>query len=203
MKLTLIDIDKLKAHEKVLPRYLDTLRESIKRDACVKNPIIVDQDNYVVLDGSHRHIALLQLGCVKAPVLLVNYYSPHIDIGSHRKHQFRVSEDEAIPISKGAVLYTALTGKLMPPRSSRHYFKFNKLIPINVPLTELGHREPPDVSSHSADYSLQDEISDLDNYVTECNQSLEIINDVKQELVDIRDDLIVRLNKLKELKRDI
>ena len=125
MKLELMNIDELKAHEQVYPRYLNVLREAIKKDAQVKHPIIVDQDYHIVLDGSHRHIALLQLGCTKAPVLLVNYYSPHISVGSRRKHQFRVEDGQPIPLSKGAVLYAGLTGKLMMPRSSRHYFKFN------------------------------------------------------------------------------
>jgi hypothetical protein len=196
----------MKLHEKVLPRYLQTLVELIRSDGIIKNPIIIDRDTGTVLDGSHRYVALLLLKCVAAPTISVNYYGPSVDVGSRRSHRFRVNKP--IAMSKGVVLYSALSGNLMPPRSSRHFFKFYKLVRCDVELKELRNvphlavKPDIDVSKFIADYTLEEELKDLSLYIEECNEDLVNISDLENEVVTIRNDLFNRYNILKEMKND-
>jgi hypothetical protein len=63
------------------------------------------------LDGHHRLHALKKIGCKKIPVILFNYQSPEIKVIPWR-------EDEKI--TKEMIIQTALTGRRMPPKTSKH-----------------------------------------------------------------------------------
>jgi hypothetical protein len=76
-----LEISSLHLHEKVIPDLLDSLVETISRDAVLKHPIIVDRKTLVVLDGMHRVAALERLDCKKIPVCLVDYENPAVNVG--------------------------------------------------------------------------------------------------------------------------
>jgi hypothetical protein len=48
----------------------------------VKDPVVVDRDSCVVLDGMHRVAALRELECTCLPVCAVDYLSPGIKVGA-------------------------------------------------------------------------------------------------------------------------
>lgn len=79
-EMKLLEIDKLKSHEEIIPEKLNSLIDEIKRDGVIKEPVIVDKETLVVLDGHHRVEALRKLGCRLIPVLLVNYFDPSIRV---------------------------------------------------------------------------------------------------------------------------
>ncbi len=78
VKLKLERIDKLHLHEEVIPEMLSKLVNDFKREGIQRDPIIVDENNLVVLDGMHRVEALRSLGCKLIAVCLVNYNDPRI-----------------------------------------------------------------------------------------------------------------------------
>lgn len=49
-------------HEETIPELLERLTQHIQLDGYVKHPIIVDEKSFVVLDGTHRVVALKKLG---------------------------------------------------------------------------------------------------------------------------------------------
>ena len=61
-KYELVPVQELKALELVFPNHLKNLRKIINSDGIMKQAIIADRDNKIVLDGSHRHIFLLMEG---------------------------------------------------------------------------------------------------------------------------------------------
>jgi ParB-like chromosome segregation protein Spo0J len=110
----IVEIDKLKIHEKVDFLRLDKLMKEIKKDGVLKKPIVVDKKTYVVLDGHHRLEALKRLGLRKIPVIFVNYSSPLIKVLSWRKGEI---------INKKSVIEAAISGRAFPPKTSKHMVK--------------------------------------------------------------------------------
>jgi L-serine kinase (ATP) / ParB family transcriptional regulator, heme-responsive regulator len=73
--LKLIEIDKILLHEPYEPARLTKIKNAIKLEGVVRNPIIalsLDTEKYLVLDGAHRLNALKEMGCLRVPIQIVN-----------------------------------------------------------------------------------------------------------------------------------
>ena len=134
--IVFIRIEELREHEEIRPDYLDELKNEILSDGMLKMPIAVDRSTYIILDGHHRLHALKKIGCKKIPVILVDYQSTEIEVIPWR---------EGEKITKEMIIDTALTGKRMRPKTSRHMILVEGQLKhiscietiINVPLDEL------------------------------------------------------------------
>ncbi|MFA6376856.1 MAG: ParB N-terminal domain-containing protein [Candidatus Paceibacterota bacterium] len=122
-----IEIDSLKPHEKFSLEHFEELRMEIKKDGVLKDPIIVDKDNLVILDGHHRYNALLSLGAKFCPVCLVDYQDEAIGVACWRENE---------KITKKEVVAAGVSGKLLPVKTSRHHIP-DRPTGLNVPLSEL------------------------------------------------------------------
>jgi len=131
-----IDLEALKEHEEIRPDYLEQLKNEILSDGILKMPIAVDKKTYIILDGHHRLHALKKIGCKKIPVILFDYQSPEIEVIPWR-------EDEKI--TKEMIIQTALAGRRMPPKTSKHMILIKGELKhisilekdINIPLEKL------------------------------------------------------------------
>lgn len=81
LEIKLEEIKKLHIHEEIIPRIVKWLSIEIKR-GIIKDPVIVDKETLVVLDGMHRVAALQHLGYKLIPICLVNYNNPSIRVES-------------------------------------------------------------------------------------------------------------------------
>ena len=134
--IVFIRLEELREHEEIRPDYLEELKNEILSDGMLKMPIAVDRSTYIILDGHHRLHALKKIGCKKIPVILVDYQSPEIEVIPWR---------EGEKITKEMIINTALTGKRMRPKTSRHMILVEGQLKhiscietiINVPLDEL------------------------------------------------------------------
>ncbi|RLE37318.1 transcriptional regulator [Candidatus Woesearchaeota archaeon] len=126
-RIAVIPLDKLKPHERVDERHLEYLAGIIIRDGIIIKPLLVDAKTMIILDGHHRYEVLKGLGKKYASVLLVYYDSDHVKVGSWRGDW---------NVSKDLVREAGLTGKLLPPKTSRHMLKF-KIPDVNIPLDKL------------------------------------------------------------------
>jgi len=135
-KICFIDLEALKEHEEIRPEYLEELKNEILSDGILKMPIAVDRTTYIILDGHHRLHALKKIGCKKIPAILVDYHSTEIEVIPWR---------EGERVTKEMIIDTALSGKRMPPKTSRHmiwvegelkHISCMELF-INIPLDEL------------------------------------------------------------------
>jgi hypothetical protein len=122
-----IKISELKPHEQIQPDHLAKLREEIKKDGILKDPIIVDQNTLAILDGHHRYNSLKSLGYNFCPCCLVDYQSDEIGVGCWRGGEV---------IAKQDVLAAALSGNLLIPKTSRHLIP-NRPLSIDIPLSSL------------------------------------------------------------------
>ncbi len=80
LDLALAEIDRLHLHEETIPELLEDLTRAIEEDGILEDPVIVDRETFVVLDGMHRVKALRRLGCRFIPVCFVDYHSPEIRV---------------------------------------------------------------------------------------------------------------------------
>jgi hypothetical protein len=75
-------LEELKPHEEVIEEAVAKLAREMRQDGFVRDPLIVDRDEHVILDGMHRFSSLERLRCRFAPCCLLDYMSPKITVGS-------------------------------------------------------------------------------------------------------------------------
>jgi hypothetical protein len=105
-------------------------------DGMLKKPILVDKNTLTILDGHHRLNVLKKLGLRKIPVVLVDYYDPHIVVRKWGTNKI---------LDKEKVLKIARCGKLFPPKTTQHFVLMNDGFEhveilqgeVNIPLEKL------------------------------------------------------------------
>ena len=73
MRLEIVDIAWLKQHEEIKPDRLDEVAQEIKKAEFFYEPILVDENTGVILDGHHRYNASLRLGFKRIPAVMIDY----------------------------------------------------------------------------------------------------------------------------------
>jgi len=112
----LIELEKLREHEGVNPKYLEELKEEIKSDGVLKFAIAVDKNTNVILDGHHRFNALRKLECKKIPVVFVDYGSPDIVVKNGKTNE---------ELTKSIIIQAGFTQKKLPPKATNHMIRFH------------------------------------------------------------------------------
>jgi hypothetical protein len=80
--LGILDVNSIVPHEETLPNVINELSRCIRRQGYFSQPVMVDRESLVILDGMHRVSALKNLNCLRIPTCLVNYSDPSIDLGA-------------------------------------------------------------------------------------------------------------------------
>ncbi len=192
VKIALLPIDELRPHEKGSPMYLELLRREIQRDGVLKYPVVADEKTRVILDGMHRWLVLKSLGYEYLPVMLVDaFMRPAIRVGRRRIHRYE--SDFSGEISVEHVISTGLSGKLMHPRSTRHFFPFQKLQLINYPLNLIKKGAPSDVSPYLAKMTPEECSIAIRDWLEEISEELEFLNKRKIEVEKEKEDFLKRV----------
>jgi len=191
-KIVLVPINELKPHEKGSPLYLELLRQEILKDRVLKYPIIADEKTHVILDGMHRWLALKSLGYRLIPVILVNaFQNPKIHVGRRRIHRYINNGNGEITIEK--VIESGLSGHLLKPRSTRHFFPFSKFRKINYPLHLLQGSAPQDVSSYLARIGKKEDSHAIQDWLVEISEELEFLTKRKEEVEREMEEFLSRV----------
>ena len=98
LKISLISIDMLRPHEEVIAALVHELADDMRSHNEVRDPLIVDEQTFVILDGMHRYASLKHLGCHFAPCCLLEYENPQVKVGSWYRF-LEVNNAEEIVIS--------------------------------------------------------------------------------------------------------
>ena len=117
----------MKNHEEVSLEHLIQLKREIQKDGFLKNPIIVDKNMNIILDGHHRYQSLRELGCSKIIAQFIDYNSPKIKVKARRKGEIITKED---------VIEAGSTGNKLPPKTSRHIIP-DKQLNLRIPLKDI------------------------------------------------------------------
>ncbi len=78
----MVDVDELKPHEEIIDSIVGSLANKVLSQGQLRDPLVVDQEEFVILDGMHRFGSLKLLKCRFVPCCLVDYDSPQIKVGS-------------------------------------------------------------------------------------------------------------------------
>jgi len=91
----MVEVDELKPHEEVIASIVRKLANDVKSEEKLRDPLIVDREYDVILDGMHRFNSLKELKCRFVPCCLVDYDSPLIKVGSWFR-LFNVEEQDQV-----------------------------------------------------------------------------------------------------------
>lgn len=80
-KLQILPLEDLKIHEQTIPQNLRSLRETMLNLGRLVDPLIIDKEHKIVLDGNHRRQVLELLKTENAICQPVDYMDPSIRIG--------------------------------------------------------------------------------------------------------------------------
>jgi hypothetical protein len=124
----LVPIRELKIHEQVDELRVQEILKSLKRTRVVEEPIWVDGQSWVILNGHHRFKALELLGAHAVPAWVFDYDDHRV-----RLHRWQPGPD----ISKEEVRQRGREGRPFPPKTTRHHIEHD--LPVRpTPLSELG-----------------------------------------------------------------
>lgn len=127
-KITIIHNHLLKQHERIRKSHLKMLFNQIQSDGFISDPIVVDKNTMIILDGHHRFNVIKLLGLTLSPVFLVDYKNKKIKVTSWRKGGEKVT--------KKLVVRAGLSGKLLKYKTSKHFIP-ERPIGVKTPLSKL------------------------------------------------------------------
>jgi len=95
----------------------------------MREPILVEQSHYVILNGHHRTAALRELGCRRVAAHVVDYFDERVTVGLWPG----ATVDR---ITKEEVIERGVKGDLFPPKTTRHRVRF-RFREAPIPLSKL------------------------------------------------------------------
>jgi len=194
-KVTLLQVDQLKPHEKGSPLYFELLQREILKDGILKYPIIADERTHVILDGMHRWLALKSLGYELIPVILIDAFrNKKIHVGKRRIQRYTNAVDKEITIEQ--VISAGVNGHLMEPRSTRHFFPFSKFQEINFPLHSLRKNAAQDVSKYLAKMTARECSLAMEQWLGEISEELEFLSKRTEEVEREKEEFLNRVKGL-------
>jgi hypothetical protein len=121
--VALLPIAHLRPHERTLPKKRREIQESISSSGVFRGPpILVESEHFIILDGHHRTAALKSLGCLFIPAILVSYSSVRV----------KPFSGQNLPRLKSLVIETALSGRLLPPKTTKHVYEAPEQVEFSV-----------------------------------------------------------------------
>ena len=118
MEIVLIEVSKLLPHEEIKQKKFRKLIDLVKKRGGLYDPILVDRETKILLDGHHRYNTALHLGLKFIPGIEVDYLEDEsIQVESW-------PGKEEMKITKESVLSMAKSENLFPPKTSKHSISF-------------------------------------------------------------------------------
>jgi hypothetical protein len=91
-RIRVLPLDEVRPHEDYDPQILLKITNSLMVEGMLHDPVLVDSESNVILDGTHRYWALTRLGCRAVPVAIYDYSSPEVSIGCWYRCLYQMPE---------------------------------------------------------------------------------------------------------------
>jgi ParB/Sulfiredoxin domain len=79
-RVRLVDIDSLRRYERTNPAKVASILQSLRSTGVLINPVVVDPDRQLLIDGHHRAQAFRELGLDFIPAFTVDYLSDDLTV---------------------------------------------------------------------------------------------------------------------------
>jgi len=126
-------ISELKEHEQIDPFHLEELKSELVRDGYQRDPITVDANYKVILDGHHRVKILRTLGCLRIATHYVDYLN---DANVRVKAWYPVVMDSEMDLLR-LLRASGINLDIEAPSNSGHLIFRNKVITVKSDRKEI------------------------------------------------------------------
>jgi hypothetical protein len=106
----LLEVTGLRPSEEFDASHAAKIAEDIRSAGVMRQPILVERQHNVILDGHHRWQAAQMLGLKRIPCILIDYGDQRLKLASWTSRSFMPDE----------VIQAGTTGQLLPKKSTRH-----------------------------------------------------------------------------------
>ncbi|BDC19048.1 ParB N-terminal domain-containing protein [Acidianus sp. HS-5] len=148
-----IRINQITTHEDIDISNLAKVIKCIRKTKEI-NPIILDEETFMVIDGHHRFYAMKMLGFSKIPAYLINYRKDYVKVNKWFRKLVNDNDmnkivSTIIPDNDGKICMNFLSKKLCSDSEYTLYWKLNVIekylssIGINVIKNSKEGIEPP------------------------------------------------------------
>ena len=127
VSVKLLKLAQLKPHEKFCHSNFEYWLEHIRKAQFWSEPILVERQHKIIMDGHHRYQIALALKLKYIPCIVTSYANQFLSVAAYRN---------ASPLSSEQIINAATCGILMEKKSSRHQLAF-KLPQIHITLAIL------------------------------------------------------------------
>ena len=100
IELDVVKVSEINPHERFDINRAEILKKRIFRDGFIDEPLIVDKELGMILDGTHRHYILSRAGIRYIPIIKVSYRDDDIKIGCW----YRVYKDLDINVIRDIII---------------------------------------------------------------------------------------------------
>ncbi|MBS7637787.1 hypothetical protein KEJ49_02695, partial [Candidatus Bathyarchaeota archaeon] len=128
-------------------------------------------------------------------LLLDTIKNPGLRVGCRRIHRY-IEEPER-RISPREVISAGLSGNLMGPRTTRHFFPFTRPPRIDQPLDTLEKGPPRDVSRYIEKMTIEECKIKIKDWLEEISEEIEYLRKRIHEVEKEREEFLIRIKELK------
>ncbi|MCX8198381.1 MAG: hypothetical protein N3F07_04320 [Candidatus Micrarchaeota archaeon] len=122
-RLQIMPLERLKPHEEIIPYNLQKLREAMLNLGRLVDPLIIENKNFIVIDGNHRRKVLEIIKCPNAACQLVDYDSPEIRVGTWFPVSKTIKPDDINVLKGESVDYETGLGAIEKMQAAFLYVK--------------------------------------------------------------------------------
>lgn len=115
-EFALLPGERLLIHEEIVRTRARALARHLRKTGRIEDPIWVDRESLVILNGHHRFAALRELGATRIPVWLFDYSDPRVRLDRW---------GTGPPLTKQEVVERGRNRRPFPPKTSRHSVEYD------------------------------------------------------------------------------
>jgi len=181
-KIEIVPINKILFHEREDPERVSRLKEKIKVDGHLKNPVVVcrvkkNASKYLLLDGIHRVSALKEMGIRYILVQIIDYWNDKVEVHTW----YHLLNDAQIKILiKHIKSLENITIEKSSKKKAERFLKENKIICY---ILLKGNSVFMVKSKNGVDSNLKQKTSLLNNIVNSYFTSSEVYRVTANEIV--------------------
>ncbi len=127
LKVELLPLEQLRPHEEFCLKNYEYWLTQVKEQQHWTNPILVDSEHNIIMDGHHRYQIALHLKLKYIPCILISYGNQFLKVSNYT---------DGNQMDSKQIIDTVCCGRLMSKKSTRHCLAY-QLPQVKIPLEIL------------------------------------------------------------------